>query len=310
MRLVSVIIPTRDRVALLKEAIESVLAVRRDGFELEVIVIDDGSTDATPEIAGTYPVMFLRTEGIGVSAARNVGIAAAHGDFLAFIDDDDIWLPENVGTQLRVFEEHPEYGAVLAQVQLTDSQRNPFGAPVPHPPLRSGWVFDDMLAYWAQLGSVVVRRSVVEDVGPLDPRLVAAEDWEWMLRIARQHSVGQVATPVVLFRQRSWGDPDYITADTEWQRLRNVVRIFRQSTRQLDLYRRLTLQRVIWKHRGWYAFTFAAKARGCLRRGERARALRCVAYALLASPPHVGLMLARSARGVIASPTRSQVVSA
>src|SRR5689334_7194457 len=100
--LVTVIIPTRNRAALLREAVASVLAVPRVGFELEVIVVDDGSDAETRDVAAANPVMYLRTDGIGVSAARNRGIEAAHGEYLAFIDDDDLWLSHNVSTQLQV----------------------------------------------------------------------------------------------------------------------------------------------------------------------------------------------------------------
>src|SRR5262245_32164110 len=116
--LVSVIIPTRNRAGLLREAVASVLGVRRVEFALEVIVVDDGADAETEAVVRPYQVMYVRTDGIGASAARNRGIEAAHGDYLAFLDDDDLWLPSNIRPQLKVLNEHPEYGAVVAQVQL------------------------------------------------------------------------------------------------------------------------------------------------------------------------------------------------
>src|SRR5579859_3111954 len=98
--LVSVIIPTHNRAAPVREAVESVLAVRRDSFELEVLVVDDGSTDETAEVIGAMSVTHLRTEGIGTAGARNAGLRAATSDFVAFLDDDDSWLPNNIAPQL------------------------------------------------------------------------------------------------------------------------------------------------------------------------------------------------------------------
>jgi glycosyltransferase involved in cell wall biosynthesis len=294
MRLVSVVIPTRNRSALLTEAIESVLAVDREDFEIEVIVVDDGSVDDTPTVARNYPVTYVRTEGIGVSAARNVGMHAAHGEFIAFLDDDDIWLASNVGVHLRVFDQHPEYGAVIAQVRLTDAHRVPYGQAMPSRPVRSGWIFDDLLAYWPQLGSVVVRASVFQEVGGFEPSLRSAEDWEWVLRIAQRYPIGRLAVPVVLFRQRQYGDPEYVTEETEWQRLRVVRQIFHLRTRDCAPYRRVRLQRVLWAHRGWYASLFVQKARNRMQGGNRPRALRCLYYALRSSPVHLLILLARS----------------
>lgn len=286
--LVSVIIPTRNRPALLKEAIESALAVVRDGFELEVVVVDDGSTDDTVEVARAYPVTLLQTPTIGASGARNAGIAAARGDYIAFLDDDDVWLPNNIAPQLRAFADHPEYGAVFARVQRTDANRVPYGEVIPSGPQSSGWIFEELLRYWTQLGSVVVRSSVVREIGGFDPSLIAEEDWDWLLRIARRHPIGRIADVVVLFRQRGDGDENL-----SWRRLPDSVRAFHRHTRHYAPMRRLALQRILWAHRGGYAAEFLLHSQYHARRGDRGRALRCVVYALRSSPPHAMALLSR-----------------
>jgi GT2 family glycosyltransferase len=97
MTLVSVIIPTHNRSALLKQAIESVLAVQSDDIELGVLVVDDGSVDDTAEAVKNHPVIYLRQRGgLGPSGTRNAGLDAAHGEYVAFLDDDDLWLPTNL----------------------------------------------------------------------------------------------------------------------------------------------------------------------------------------------------------------------
>jgi glycosyltransferase involved in cell wall biosynthesis len=287
MRLVSVIIPTRNRAPLLREAIESVLAVQRTGFEHEVIVVDDGSTDDTPAVAHAYPISYLRLEGLGASAARNAGISAAQGDFIAFLDDDDLWLPTNVAPQLAMLDAHPEYAAVYAQVQLTSADRTPFGEPIPQGPPRSGWIFDDLLTYWPQLGSVVVRAAVVREIGGFDIALRSEEEWDWMLRIARRYPIGRIEQPVVLFRQRGYGDEALA-----WQRLPDTLAVFHRHTRDRDLTRRLRLQRVIWAHRGWYAASFMQNAWYHGGKGDTRRALRCLRYALWTSPVHTMVEIA------------------
>lgn len=289
MPLVSVIIPTRNRSVLLREAIESVLAVHRGVFELEVIVVDDGSTDSAREVASAYPVVYLRTEGLGASAARNAGMDAARGEFLAFLDDDDVWLPNNVAPQLSMLDGHPEYGAAYAQVQLTDANRVPYGDPIPAGPLQSGWIFDDLLTYWPQLGSIVVRTAVAREIGGFDLTLRSEEEWDWILRIARRYPIGRIEEPVLLFRQRGYGDEALA-----WRRLPDTIKVFQRHTSDAAFSRWLHLQRLLWSHRGWYASGFVHSARHHARQGDRTRALRCLHYALRTSPLHAIAMLATS----------------
>ena len=291
MQLVSVIIPTHNRAALVREAVESVLAVQHDGFELEVLVVDDGSTDNTAEVIRALPVTYLRTDGIGASGARNVGLHAATGDFIAFLDDDDLWLPNNVSPQLRLFAEHPEYGAVHAQLLCMDASQAPYGEPIPGGPLSSGWIHERLMTYWPQLGTLLVRASVVREIGDFDETLRSEEEWDWILRIARRYPVGCIEVPVMLFRQRGYED-DAI----HWRRMPDTFKVFRRHARTYDLYTRLRLERVLWKQRGWYAAQFVLSARHYAALGNHARALRCVAYATCISPPHAALLLARAWR--------------
>jgi glycosyltransferase involved in cell wall biosynthesis len=117
--LVSVVIPTQNRARLVQEAIDSVLA--QDGlgksFDMEVIVVDDASTDETPEVASKYPeVRYLRlTTKHGEGGARNAGIKASRGKYIAFLDDDDLMLPERLKLQVPPMERHPEIGVVYSQ---------------------------------------------------------------------------------------------------------------------------------------------------------------------------------------------------
>ena len=292
MRLVSVIIPTRNRATLLRQAIESVLAVgevHRERFELDVMVIDDGSTDATAEVVAAYPVRFLHTEGAhGASAGRNVGLAAAQGDYIAFLDDDDVWLPDNVSAQLAMLEAHPEYGLVFAQAQRTEADLTPFGDPVPEGPATSGQIFERLLEFWPQIGTCLVRADVAREVGPFDLELIADQDWDWLLRIAKRYEVGWIEEPVILFRQRARADLALMR-----KRLPFVAHVFHKNTSDLPLAQRARLERILIRHRGWYASQFLNVWRESASAGAHQEARRALIYAFQSSPPHTLNLLLR-----------------
>ena len=279
--LVSVIITTRNRSKYHKEAINSVLAVQSHKFDTEIIVVDDGSTDNTPELLKQYPVVHLRTAGIGMANARNTGLKAAKGDFVTLLDDDDVWLPNNIAPHIELFEQHPEYGAVHAQSQLADYAGTPFGAPVPAAPLPSGWIFEELLTYWPQVGTIVTRAAVAREAGDLDPTLSGDTDWDWLLRIARHHPIGRIEQPVLLFRQRA-------TAEEElsWRRFPALLTIFHRHTKPLGFVKRMKLQPILWRHRGWWASNFLDYARINYAKAEHKRAYRSMYYAFRCSPPH------------------------
>ena len=281
MPLVSVIITTRNRARLVQEAIESVLAVRQDGFELEITVVDDGSADDTAATIARYPVVYVRADGIGMARARNTGLQMASGDFVTLLDDDDVWLPNNVAVQLAVFARHPEYGAVHAQSQLVRADRTPFGAPVPEGPLPSGWLFEELLKYWPQVGTILTRRDVAREAGEMDPALSGDTDWDWLLRIARRHPIGRIEQPVLLFRQR-----DGAEEELAWRRFPAMVTIFRRHTRDLPLARRLCLEPILWRHRGWWASHFLGYAHMNAAAGKLRQARQSLWYAFRCSPAH------------------------
>jgi glycosyltransferase involved in cell wall biosynthesis len=284
-----VIITTRNRAPLLRDAIESVLAARSDRYELDLVVVNDGSTDETERVLGDYSCRVIRTTGIGMARARNEGLRAARGDFVTLLDDDDVWLPENIVTQLDVFEQHPEYGAVHAQSQLVHFDKSPFGEPVPKGPLPSGWIFEELLGYFPQVATILTRASVAREAGDLDPNLTGDTDWDWLLRIARKYPIGRVEKAVMLFRQRE-DKPD---EELAWKRFPATIRIFRQHTRELAVWQRIRLERTLWRHRGGWSWGFLQLARAHRTRGDRERARRSMYYAVRASLPHAVVAVIR-----------------
>jgi hypothetical protein len=187
--LVSVVIPTHNRATLLPAALDSVYAQKGIGeqFDLEVIVIDDASSDTTPDVMRqSYPgARYIRlAKNRGVSGARNSGLAASQGRFVAFLDDDDVWLPHRLQAQLPVLERHPETGAVYSQVYYSYCN----GVAKKYPDLsraRSGWVFESLLmGNFMTPQSTLVRREAFEKTGYFDEQLSSHEDWDMWLRLS------------------------------------------------------------------------------------------------------------------------------
>jgi len=200
MPLVSVIIPTRNRAHLLRRTLESVL--KQSTENLEVIVVDDGSTDHTVAVAAAVDprVKVLRNpEPTGVSVARNRGIAAARGEWIAFCDDDDLWAPNKLVEQLTAANRDGAQWAYAGDVNVDDHLHVLSGGPPPDPaavmallprfnPLASGG------------SNVVVRSNVLAEVGGFDATLRRTEDWDLWIRIARKGQPAYVRKPLVAYR--------------------------------------------------------------------------------------------------------------
>ncbi len=154
---VSVIIPVYNGAAYLAEALDSVLA--QDYQPLEVIVVDDGSTDRTAEIARSYPaVRYLAQTNQGHGAARNTGIAAAQGELIAFLDADDLWAPHKLSLQVGHLIAHPDLGYTISHLRILIEP----GVAKP------AWLNDRLSLEYAAAylpSALLVRRRVLEEVG-------------------------------------------------------------------------------------------------------------------------------------------------
>jgi len=296
MSSVSVIIPTRNRATMVCTAIESVLKQQGDGIELEVIVIDDGSTDNTLDVLQRFPVICLKGKGQGVSSARNMGLEAATGEFIAFLDDDDAWNTGYPHTQVEFLKQHPEFGAVVSQIMMADENLNPTYGPFPDYTLPSGWVFDALLYYVPGVASTLVRSSIVRNIGGFDPTLRGSEDWDWILRIAKRYQIGFVPEVSMLVRQHTHGRTFAKEHEDEmlWRRFRDTMSVFRRHTRTLSLAKKIRLQRRFWKLRGWYVPFFMQITESYTQDKKLLKASRSVLRSLQASPIHTALYMYRS----------------
>lgn len=179
---VSVIIPTYNRSALVCEAIDSVLA--QDYWPVEVIVIDDGSTDDTAERLAAYGdrIFCIAQPNRGVSAARNAGIALARGEYLAFLDSDDLWEKNKLSAQMVFFRDHPE--AQICQCEEIWIRNGKRVNPMNKHKKPSGMMFEPSLHLClVSPSAVIIRRSLLEEVGVFDETLLACEDYDLWLRI-------------------------------------------------------------------------------------------------------------------------------
>lgn len=199
MELVSVIIPTYNRAAYILEAVESVLS--QTYKHVELIVVDDGSTDATGELLLQQgeKLTILHTSHEGPGAARNCGIAAARGDYIAFLDSDDVWLPEKLRLQTRFFHDLPD--ACVCQTEEIWIRNGVRVNPMKKHKKYSGWIFEQCLPLCiVSPSSVIIRRSVFDRVGVFDEAYPACEDYELWLRIAARYPIYLIDTPLIIKR--------------------------------------------------------------------------------------------------------------
>jgi glycosyltransferase involved in cell wall biosynthesis len=210
MPAVSVVIPTHNRRRLLGQTLRSVLGQR--GVDFEVVVVDDGSTDGTAEAVaalGDRRVRLLRHEHpSGVAAARNAGAAAAHGAWVALLDDDDLWAPDKLARQLAACGSEDSW-VYAGAVEVDEAGRLLGGAP-PLPPdaLIAGLTTYNPMP--AGSSNVMVQAALLADTGGFDPALRHMADWDLWLRLARQSRPACVAAPLVAYRIH----PGQATMDT------------------------------------------------------------------------------------------------
>ncbi|UQZ91040.1 glycosyl transferase [Deltaproteobacteria bacterium Smac51] len=208
--LVSVIIPTYNRAATIERAVRSVLD--QDYVPLELIVVDDGGADETPGLLAalaTDPrLTVLRQDNRGVSAARNLGIKSSQGPLLCFLDSDDEWLPGKLAAQVEFMAANPLSPLVQTQERWIRNGRrvNPGRKHLK----RAGDIFlDSVKLCLISPSAVMLRRSLLDEVGLFDETLPAAEDYDLWLRILRLHPAGLIDRELVI---RYGGHPDQLSA--------------------------------------------------------------------------------------------------
>lgn len=226
--LVSAIMPAYNSSAYIAEAIRSVLD--QDYNNLELIVVDDGSSDDTTALARSFGerVTVIQQSNKGPAAARNRGAQEARGELLAFIDSDDVWSPGKVRAQVDYLQAHPDvgvvYGRLIRWLEKEDGTFDPPPAPGSPPterpvaPDRSGWIYPELLldsVIWVV--TAMVRRPIWEALGGMDESLRCGEDYDFFIRasrICRMHELDEVLAAYRIHRQSACqivrsDDPEY-----------------------------------------------------------------------------------------------------
>jgi glycosyltransferase involved in cell wall biosynthesis len=214
--LVSVVIPTFNCVRYVTQAVDSVLAQSLP--PAEVIVVDDGSTDPTARALQPYlgRIRYVFQKNRGVYAARNRGISMAGGDCVAFLDADDLWHPDKLEAQVRMLEEHPEFGAVHTDASVIDAEgRLLRPAANPRRQSRDGFVFEEFFhsnMAVVLLSTAMIRKACFEKAGLFREAYRMAEDQFFFLRLAFHYPIGFIPRPLAKYRltpgSLSRGDPE------------------------------------------------------------------------------------------------------
>lgn len=213
MPAVTVIIPTFNREQFLKEAVDSVLSQTYQDFEL--VVVDDGSTDQTKKMIQNYGqrLIYIFQENRGVSAARNRGIAEAKGEFISFLDSDDLWKKDKLSMQVDLMKRRKEIMLSFTdEIWIRKGVRvNPMKKHQKH----SGRIYEKCLPLCIiSPSSVMIRRELFGAVGLFDETLPVCEDYDLWLRISSRYPVFFIDRKLIVKRgghsdqlsNRSWGN--------------------------------------------------------------------------------------------------------
>ncbi len=195
--LVSVIVPVYNGEKYLREAVESIR--RQPHPHVEIIIVDDGSTDGSAALAESLgpPVRLIRQPHRGLPAAHNRGLAGSSGEFVAFLDCDDLWTEDKLSIQLALLREHHGIDIVLGHT------RRMWVAASGHDGTVTQHVTEPVLAL--ALGAALVRRSVFDTVSTFDETITHSDDWDWFMR-ARELGVRVVVHPEVTVLYRRHGE--------------------------------------------------------------------------------------------------------
>lgn len=270
--LVSAVIPTYNHGALVSEAVASALV--QSWPQLEVIVVDDGSTDDTPARLARFGsrIAVIRQEHRGPAVARNAGIRAARGEWIAFLDSDDVWMPEKVARCVAALEGTRDAGVAYTAVRIheLDTGRK---YPLPQYTMSGNLALALFLeCKGVNTSTLVVRRAALDKVGLFDEAFFRAQDWDLMVRLAEQYDY--VHVPEILTERRLHAASLSVTHHDLYKKY-NLLVIQKALARRPDLYSDLASDSLSRAHfrfgMAHYADYKMADARGEFRRSLRYR---------------------------------------
>lgn len=290
---VSIIISSYNCALYIAETIGSVLA--QSLKNIEIIVVDDGSTDDTQKIVSAFgaPVRLITQPNSGVCVARNRGIHEAVGQYICLMDHDDYWFPEKLAQQVRMLQDHPEVGVVYSAFTLwcrhEESNRFPDPStlnlatdPDDIDEDYSGWIYHQfLLDCWMLTSTAMFRPEVFAECGLFDETLPYSEDWDLWLRISQKYPFIKLRRSTTLYRQhphqgnRLARDIDYRT-----RLLKNAVKKWGLCSRD----GRCVTRRAFNKQLASYHSAFAL---GHLRAGNKKLAVTAFLKSWVTSPRNI-----------------------
>lgn len=255
--LVSVVTATYNMGKYVGLAVESVLA--QDYPAIEIIVVDDGSTDNTSEVLSKYRedsrVKIICQENAGQTVAKNRAVQAAKGEYIAFCDADNLWLPNKLSRQIKYFNEHCDIAVVYGDITLIDADGDPL--PTTQAKRYSGKITGRLLVdNFVTFNTALVSRRVLEAVGGFDESLRMGIDYDLWLRISVNHTFQYLPEPFVLYR--IWGGQ---MSNKQEERLSNCFKLLNNF---LDKHPKSVTPDEV--NRGW-AHTYVS--RGKLRASQK-----------------------------------------
>lgn len=275
MNPVSAVITCYNQDEYIGDAIGSVVQQTRYDAISEIIVVDDGSEDNSGQVIREWEdrcekVRRVYQENLGIAAARNTGIQSSSGDFIGFLDGDDVWLEERLEVQLQFLDRHPDVGLIYTDVyafgEEVEGRKRGYCSRYEHDD-------DNVLRHlFVENGTILpstalISRECFRTVGLFDPSLPQAEDPDLWLRIAGNHSIHHINEPLVLKRQRN----DSLTANFE----KNAQYLLRVTDKIADLYPKLRPFRGKRKAR-----VYSGLARNRAVSGERKGAMQAAIRAI------------------------------
>jgi glycosyltransferase involved in cell wall biosynthesis len=280
---VSVVIPTRDRWPVLASR-GLPAALRQEGVAVEVIVVDDGSTDPPPEgsaLEDRRVKLIAKQERRGVGAARNAGIGEARGSWIAFLDDDDVWAPSKLASMVEAIEAHDADFGFSSALMVDDRLRPVWLRPAPSPARLVSQLLDGNVIPGGA-SNIVARRSIVERCGGFDENFSALADWDLWLRLADAGTAAASPDVLLAYRRETW-----VLHDSEAHRA-EPARLMRKHE---ELARRHGVSLNWPKYEQWMGRSLfqarrrRAAARSFLATGLRHRDRRSLAWAVRALLP-------------------------
>ncbi|MDY6950923.1 MAG: glycosyltransferase [Thermodesulfobacteriota bacterium] len=252
--LVSVIIATHNRAEFIAETVES--AIGQTYRRIEIIVVDDGSTDDTRQVLKKYEnkIKYIYQDRAERSKARNRGFRYSQGEYIAFLDSDDIWLPQKIEKQVKVLNERQDVGLVYVDVQFIDAKGEPHSGGARWDTRKRDVLYEDLMTNNIVTGttsSAMIRRSCLDKVGLFDETMNTCEDLDLYRRISEYYPFHAIASPLVRFRVHDTNTQRNASAMARgWETI--VKKISAETPSRFDYYKNEAIVRILAQIAGLY----------------------------------------------------------